>query len=294
MPIASQNVARWLRALEAEATVDEASASSARERVRALGASAGLSEIAIASLATAASELAHNHLRHARDGAIAVHLVERAGVAGVEVVAADAGAGIRDPARAMAGGASDKGGLGAGFSSIFRLCDEVDVDVRQSEGTCVWARKFAAPSPRRPQVAVLSRPISGEDTSGDDATFVRRSDGSLLVAIADGLGHGVEARAASRAAMDEILSDPSRSLTAIVDAAHARLAATRGAVMSVAILGAARDVSVVNVGNTTTQIVAAQGSRRFGGQSWFLGQAARRGSASVEQGSLGAREMLVL
>ena len=44
--------------------------------------------------------------------------------------------------------------------------DEVDIDVRLGEGTCVWARKFASPVPKAREVAIFGRPCEGEAVSG--------------------------------------------------------------------------------------------------------------------------------
>src|SRR6185503_17311143 len=103
----------------------------------------------VESLAAAASELAHNQLAHAMRGHIALRAVDRAGVPGLEVIAADAGPGIADPARALRGEPRRAGSLGVGLSAAQRLSHEMDLDVRGGEGTCVRLRRFAAPVARR-------------------------------------------------------------------------------------------------------------------------------------------------
>jgi anti-sigma regulatory factor (Ser/Thr protein kinase) len=275
--------------------LDEASVSEARQRVRELGASIGMPDVAVASLVTAASELGHNQLRHATRGAIGLStIVDDLGVAGLEIVAADEGPGIAEPARALAGGGSTKGGLGIGLAGVFELADEVDIDVRLGEGTCIRARKFPNALSRRREVAVIGRPISGERVSGDDAAFARLGDGSLLLALADGLGHGPEARIAATAAVDEVLGEPSRALDRALLAAHAAVAKTRGAVMTLASIDRSGALATASVGNTTAEIVGRGGARRFGGQSWVLGQTARAGTITVERDLVGPRDGVVL
>src|SRR5690349_11416413 len=85
-------VARWLGSDANPIPVyDEASVSSARQRVREAGASNHNSANLIETIALITSELAHNQLRHARQGYVGVRPIDRKGVKGLEVVAADLG-----------------------------------------------------------------------------------------------------------------------------------------------------------------------------------------------------------
>jgi anti-sigma regulatory factor (Ser/Thr protein kinase) len=286
---------RWLGGLEASPTLDVASVSEARDRVREVGQAQRLPEVAIASLVTVASELAQNHLRHAQRGAIAVRAVDGPAGAGVEVVAVDEGPGIALPARALTGGASSVGGLGIGLAAVFELADEVDVDVRLDEGTCVRARKFAArPETRSRQLGVFGRALAGEPVSGDDAAFVRRPDGRLLLFLADGLGHGPEARQAASAAIDGALRDPDASPDASMEAAHLAAKGTRGAVMTIVELTPCGEITVASVGNTTAQLVRRGSPHRFAGASWVIGQPARPPAVRVERAVVAPTEAVVI
>jgi anti-sigma regulatory factor (Ser/Thr protein kinase) len=285
---------RWLRGLSPVSIVDEASVSEAREQVRQAGARIGLPEVVVASLVTAASELAHNQLAHAKWGKLAVRPLQRDGTPGIELVASDAGPGIAHPTSALAGGRSTGSGLGIGLAGVKSLCDELDFDVRLSEGTCVWARKFAAPLPRRRQVAVLSRPLGGERVSGDDAMFVRAPDGGLTLAAADGLGHGPEARVPATAAIESAMSMPGAAPEDQLARAHAALKGTRGAVMAVATVGASGQLVLAAAGNVTGHVVGRGSSRRFGGSSWVLGQTGRVPSPTREEGVVAAAEAVIL
>jgi anti-sigma regulatory factor (Ser/Thr protein kinase) len=206
---------RWLGAPDV-LVVDEAAVAVARERVRAVGAGAGLSHELVETTALIASELLMNQLRHAAGGRFAVRVLERDdGVAaGLEVIAADRGPGLSDPAAALAGrktragagaesgaAAAAGGSLGAGVAAVFRLADEVDVDVRVGEGTCFRARTLVTSPRQRAEVAIYGTACPGERVAGDDAAFVRTPGGVLLIAVADGLGHGPEARRAAAQAV---------------------------------------------------------------------------------------------
>ncbi|MGH7295993.1 MAG: ATP-binding protein, partial [Polyangiaceae bacterium] len=260
----------WIGEADCSAVIDEASVALVRERVRAAATEAGLGETPAASLVNVASELAHNQRVHARGGVIAVRAVTRGEQRGLEVVAADRGSGIVDVARALEGRPSRPGSLGVGLAAVLELADEVDFDVRLGEGTCVWARKFDAPAPRRPRVGVYGRAFPGERTSGDDAAFVR-SGHSLLMGVADGLGHGEAAREASVRVAREITASAEDAPEAVITRCAPRLERTRGAVVAVARLQATGQMDVAGVGNVAAHLYGPGASWRFGGSSFVLG-----------------------
>ena len=286
---------RWLRGLVAEPTLDEASVALARELVIREARDAGFPEADAVALATVASELGHNQLRHARYGSLAVRPIARAGVRGLEIVAADGGAGIEDVGPIVASGPRDRGSLGIGLSGVLALADEVDFDVRLGEGSCVWARKFVAPVPRARSVALVGRPIEGEPRAGDDATFVRQDDGTLVLAVVDGLGHGREAREAAQAAVACVVAAPERSLDSLLVDAHAALARTRGAVMGLARLTVGGALEVALSGNVSVRTVGRKSSadRRYAGPSFALGMPGPAPRMRVDQDALAPYEALV-
>ena len=291
---------------------DLANVSEVRQAVRALGETVGLSAVQAESLVTAASELGHNQLAHAQQGEMAVRRIRRGGVAGLEVLASDRGPGIQDPRRALGvepGGArsvpstknpASGSGLGIGLSGVCRLADEVDFDVRQGEGTFVAARKFCQPLPRR-EVAVLGRPLAGEPESGDDALFAWEG-GDLLLAVADGLGHGPAAREASRRALTAVGAATSAPLLEALEAAHAATAGTRGTVLALAHFAAEEGILChAGVGNVSAHLQHERQGRRFLVAAGFLGAThpdSRRRSparrASEERVAVKPRDVLVM
>jgi anti-sigma regulatory factor (Ser/Thr protein kinase) len=287
-------VGRWLLGAAAVPVIDTASVSAVRQRVREVGANLGLPDIATAALVNVASELAHNQLAHARRGHVDVRETWRQGERGLEVVAADAGTGIADVARALHGRPSPRGSLGVGLAAVFELADEVDMDVRMGEGTCVWARKFARTEHRRRRVGIYGTPYEGEATSGDDAVFTRR-DGLLVAGVIDGLGHGPAAREASERARGVLLREPDLDPARLLGRCHTELAPTRGAVMAAAQIDEARDeIRVASAGNVSAQVVGLGGDRRFGGTSFVLGAPGYTLRAHAEHGKLPRHDALVL
>lgn len=272
-------VDEWLedvRSAPSTAVLDEASLSVVRQSVRDVGAAQQLSTETVEAMVLAATELGRNQLRHAVGGRVAVRGISRAGVPGLEIVAADRGEGIANPAAALAGAPRVTGTLGVGLAAVRDLASEVDFDVRLGEGTLVRARRFAAGVPRRRQVGVFGRAIPGETASGDHACFVRNGD-QLVLGVCDGLGHGMLARQASSVALRAFHDHASASPVGILEACNAALHRTRGAVMAVArLLEAAEAIEVASVGNIGVQAVGPRQVQRFGGSSFVLGTPPQR------------------
>jgi anti-sigma regulatory factor (Ser/Thr protein kinase) len=195
-----------------------------------VGRAQGLSELEVERMTIVVSELAHNQLAHARGGAVAVRPLSRGGVPGLEVVAADKGPGLAHPTAALRGRQESTRSLGAGLAGVLRQADEVDVDVRWGEGTCVRARKYLTPPPHRGEVGILSRPYPGETLCGDQALWLWREE-TLVVGVADGLGHGPSARLASDRAMEMLRSEPHLPLEALLSRGDTWLSTTRGAAL---------------------------------------------------------------
>jgi anti-sigma regulatory factor (Ser/Thr protein kinase) len=276
---------RWLEGAAATPIHDEASVVLVREEASARAKTLGLSEVDAGAIATIVSELAHNQIAHARDGRVVVRELTRGADVGIEVVAADRGEGIADPSAAIDGASTRPGGLGIGLSGAMRLADEIDFDIRAGEGTCVRARKLRSRASRRREAAVLSRPCEGERISGDDAIVIRTARG-LRLALADGLGHGPEARAAASRAIDVVRTSTKESLVEILEHADAALVGTRGAVMTIVEIDElANELAHCAVGNVTTQATGPSSSRSFTGSSLVLGspRAARRLHAHEER-----------
>lgn len=254
--------------------VDDASVSQAREAARRAGRSVGLPETARESLVVAASELARNQLVHAQWGRVFVRCISRAGVAGVEVIAIDRGPGIAEPARAMRERVRSPVGLGHGLGGAARLSDELDLDVRTGEGTHIRARKLAGPVAYRSELAILARPAEGEIVCGDDATFARLGDDRVLLALLDGVGHGPQARDASRAAVEVLHRRPDGAPEELLRECDETLAATRGAAMSVLRFDPrARSFEHACLGDITTRIARLpRGEHRFACRAGIVGR----------------------
>jgi anti-sigma regulatory factor (Ser/Thr protein kinase) len=230
----------------------------AAETARALGLPAGR----VDELAVAVAEMVSNLTNHATDGSVLIRRLRRDGVGGVEVIAVDAGPGMPDADRSRRDGHSTAGTLGIGLGAIERLASWSDMFTWPGSGTVLAAQFWPADTPYHTAEADgLTRPITGEQVCGDGFA-VRRTATGLVLALSDGLGHGLLAAAATRAAVDAFLADHDSEPAAIVERIHRRLSHTRGAALGVAAID--RDAGVVSyagLGNVAGHVVAP-GHRR--------------------------------
>ncbi len=129
------------------------------------------------------------------------------------------------------------------------------------EGTVVWARCVraaagSAPEPRSADVAGICVPVEGETACGDAWAAVDVG-GRMLVLVADGLGHGPDAAAASMTAISTFrASAATLSPALLVERLHGALRATRGAAVAVAEFdGARREIRFAGVGNVAGAVL---------------------------------------
>lgn len=284
---------RWLDGLPAPiAMLDEASLTLARERIRTVALAQSFDREAVETLALVATEVGRNQLIHSRLGRLSVQPIERDGVPGVELVAADRGEGLADPATAFAGTPRTAGSLGVGLASVRGAAHELDVDVRLGAGTCIRVRTFARPVRRGREVGLLVRAARGEVTSGDDAVVVR-SPGGLRVVVADGLGHGAAARADAASTVEALSGEGSPD--AVLAELHGALGRRRGsAVAVVEIDEATRSARMVGVGNVDVLRVHLQGVSRFTGEPGALGITGQRLRLRPQAFPFEPRDLLVV
>ena len=117
-----------------------------RREARRLALAVGFGRDDAERVTLAASELATNLLKYAREGRIAATAISGSEGIGIQIDSRDLGPGIADVRSALRDGYSTGGGLGGGLPAVVRLMDEVEI--RSSAfGTHVAARKWlTAPS----------------------------------------------------------------------------------------------------------------------------------------------------
>jgi hypothetical protein len=106
------------------------------------------------------------------------------------------------------------------------------------------------------------RPLSTEKVAGD-ACYVDPWARGVVVAVADGLGHGPAAAAASGAFMDRIRASRGAPLPIVLEDAHRALLKTRGAVAAIARFDElARRVEIAGLGNVSVLLASGSSDAR--------------------------------
>jgi anti-sigma regulatory factor (Ser/Thr protein kinase) len=246
---------------------DESRVGEARRAAEAIARSCGLDEQTRGKLAIVVTEAATNLARHARGGVVLLRDTSDTGLAGVELLAVDAGPGMEDLERFFADGFSTGGTSGAGLGAMRRLSDALDVYSIPGKGTVVLARIFANGAKVRPasllDVGVVCVPLDGETACGDGWS-VRQDADQATVLLVDGLGHGPNAADAADVAIRVFGTLEDRTPTEMISLLHEALRSTRGAAVAVAEVRRTRDGATVDfcgVGNTVTAVIGPAGPR---------------------------------
>jgi anti-sigma regulatory factor (Ser/Thr protein kinase) len=245
---------------------DQGDVGAARRAVEKLAQAAGVPVAAVEPARIATTELGHNLHLHGQDGYLLLRPTDEP--PGLEVVAVDRGPGIADPAGALAGATAAAAGLGVGLGAVARLASCFDLYTGAKQGTVVLAR-FAADPPTAPAAPAwlhaggVSTAVVPGDANGD-GWAVADDDLGCAAVVVDGLGHGPPAHEAARAALAAFDAGDGADVCGWLQAAHAAMRGTRGAVAAAARIDRTRRrVSFAGVGNVQGRIVAE-------GQAWGL------------------------
>lgn len=105
---------------------------------------------------------------------------------------------------------------------------------------------------------IAARQKQGETISGD-MHLVKRADNGVLVAVADGLGHGERAAEAAELALNAAGQCMHEPLIRVFEHCHQRIRQTRGVVMSLAFLNALNNTMTwAGVGNVEGLLVRSR------------------------------------
>lgn len=96
---------------------------------------------------------------------------------------------------------------------------------------------------------IATRPLPGQIESGD-IHFIERTAAGWMLAVADGLGHGPDAAAASRALVEVLDQHAEEPLIDLIRRCHERLRTTRGIAISLASIEmASSTLTWIGIGN---------------------------------------------
>jgi anti-sigma regulatory factor (Ser/Thr protein kinase) len=260
---------------------DPSAVAGARRAATSLAEMLGFGQSEAGKVALVVTEAATNLVKHAVKGQLLLRPLERDGVAGLEVLTLDSGPGVANVGECLRDGHSTAGSPGTGLGAMARLAAEFDIHSVPGKGTALvaqlWARSPLRGLPPPLEVGAVCLPKPGEEACGD-AWAVTRHGQLCRVTVADGLGHGPDAAAASLAAVEVARRQPALAPAALIEAMHGALRPTRGAALGVAELdlAAGGEVRFVGVGNIAGAAVAPGGDRHFVSHSGIVGHEMRR------------------
>lgn len=229
------------------------------------------SETESGNLALVVTEAAKNLLKHAGGGDLILRALEQDGQPAVEMLAVDKGPGMEDVGRSFQDGISTSGTPGTGLGAIVRLSSLHDVYSQPRHGTALLAQvRRGGVHPRRAvkpaarfRLGAVSVPMRGEPVCGDAwGFFERNGDGARLI-VADGLGHGLLAADAARAAVRIAGERPGEAGDNLMHSIHAGLRPTRGAAVAIAEMDSSRGVlRYTGIGNIAASVIPPSGPVR--------------------------------
>ncbi len=252
---------------------------SARRAGNTLARNLGFDETRAGQLAIVITEAATNIVKHAREGEILLRSIEVDGATGIEVLAIDRGPGMSNVALRMEDGNSTVGTYGVGLGAIGRLAAEFDIYSIEGQGTvlrmALWKGANGAPSSGW-DVGAVCLPVAGETICGDALDFGITKHG-ITVAMADGLGHGPDAAAASEPAVVLASAQPSLTPAQLLNLAHNALRGTRGAAMAVASINTrTNQLLFAGVGNIAGCVFDAASRRHLMSHNGIVGSNLRK------------------
>ena len=121
------------------------------------------------------------------------------------------------------------------------------------------------------EVASLTQPFVGETDCGDRCGWWLNGS-RLVLAVADGLGHGSEAAKAANAAYDCISIHQHSSCEELFEHCDNKLHNTRGAALAIALINLnSHRMSIASVGNIRCMLMQIHGNYRLGGARGIVG-----------------------
>jgi anti-sigma regulatory factor (Ser/Thr protein kinase) len=216
-------------------------------------------------VALVVTELATNLVKHAQGGELLLHALETRDRTGIAILSLDRGPGISDARAAVQDGYSTTGTPGTGLGAVRRKASRFDLYSSPGTGCAVLAEVWSGD--RSPDAAIcvggLNVPFPGESVSGD--AWCVACDGPRTSALlVDGLGHGVLAADAARAALAAFDAHPQLAPPDRLAEIHSGLRSTRGAAAVIAEVDRSRRLlRFAGIGNISAQIATEGASRHL-------------------------------
>jgi anti-sigma regulatory factor (Ser/Thr protein kinase) len=220
---------------------EQSQTADARRLARGMARKVGFDENLAEQVAIVVTEACTNLLKHAGDGELLVRAVSEDinAPATLELLVLDQGPGMRNMEQCLRDGFSTGGSPGQGLGAIVRLSSVTDFYSEADRGAAILARWSLAPSRSAVRteaplhIGAVNVPKPGQEVCGD-SWGVEQTEQECTILLADGLGHGMDAKLASMEAVRMLRAAPELSPGALVERVHQALRSTRGAAVAVA------------------------------------------------------------
>jgi len=240
----------------------------ARRTAREMALDMGMDEAGAEQVAIVATEVCTNVLKHAKRGQILLQTTteESEAKTSLELLAVDQGPGMDNLDRCLQDGFSTGSSPGQGLGAIQRMSKESDVYTLPGKGTVVLARWWLSRNGWKPaglsRVGAVEVSKPGEEVCGDAWGCVRNG-ADLSILVANGLGHGLEAKLASTEAVRQLYENPELQPKVLLARIHQALRSSRGAAVAIAHIDSTRGkLTFAGVGNISARIYAGSESRQ--------------------------------
>jgi anti-sigma regulatory factor (Ser/Thr protein kinase) len=258
---------------------DSSAAAEARRIATKAAMLEGLNESRTGAVAIVASEIATNLHKHAGGGVLVVSRMSAHSSPGVEMLSIDRGPGIADMSRCLADGYSSSATSGTGLGAIRRMAQDFRIYTQPGKGTVmvarIWHENATVPDILL-RAGAVCLPKAGEEACGDAWTILRNTKRVKLM-VADGLGHGTLAAAASSAATLAFDQCDSSEPAILLKAVHSALRGTRGAAVAVAVVdNESRRIQYAGLGNISGLILGGDKEQHMVSQNGTAGHETHR------------------
>lgn len=260
---------------------DRSQVSEARYQVERITEGLQFNEVDAGSVTIMVTEMTKNLCKHASRGELIVQTIGFHGLLGIELLSLDKVPGMSNPSECLRDGYSTKGTPGTGLGALVRLATTFDVYTAAGNGTALLVRflpktmKTDIP-PTEIELGALCLPQPGEGVSGDNWAVLNRQ-GTTLIMVSDGLGHGPLASEASREAVLAFRRNPHAPPVTMLEKIHLALRGTRGAAVAVAEVDWVRSVvRFAGVGNISGVIVTSGTERHMVSHYGIVGSQIRK------------------
>jgi anti-sigma regulatory factor (Ser/Thr protein kinase) len=253
----------------------------------------GFSQVEVGEISIVVSELCTNLIKHnSIEGKIIFREIEEQEKIGIEIISEDKGPGIVNVDQAMKDGVSSRGTMGGGLGAVKRLMDTFELYSKTNMntenprryghllgdhgvGTIIitqkWIKNSLNTGGQEINISVISRPYPGNKVNGD-AYYIKEGNNKVIIALIDGLGHGIGAHEAANTAKKLIEENNYKNLQELLLSIDKGMKGSRGAVIGMCIINKdTQSFQYGSIGNVELRYIINNKTQKFIASNGTLG-----------------------